>query len=368
MKQKSKFYFSATTLLVIGLISVAAEQDCSAQLETESTSRTQTFGNWNPPESSSPTARADLFPTPKPSIIRRRNADERPLQSQKPSMLSAQPPRARPLQPMSQNNMLQGRFPQEAATVGTFATVNHHEDSTAQRVLPLPRVASSWQNSNPPTADLQTQTSWSSSTPESNGEGGSRGLIQSVQSGMKDMLSGFQADGGWGEKVSTVFGGDDGRLKNVFGSLAIVIGGYLGFVWLMKKFNLSSNRGIPTEVIEVIGSAPYGPKKTLQLVRLGSKLLLLMNSPEGTQPVGEITNAEEVEYLISLCKGKRSKANSSVAEAVQRFAGKRKNDVAKMLAPTRSPSATESTFSTSQLVQALQSLQNSGQQGSVFEA
>ena len=370
MKQKSVTCLAAPGMLVIGVLFFGSTHECLAQLRTESTGRLQTFGNWSPPEQSSPTSREDLFPRAKSGYIGHQNSNERPLQSQKPSMLSEQPPRARPLQPMSSQNMIQGTFTQEPLREGKFATVNHHEASTAEGILPLPRVASSWQSQDVPKADLQTQTSWPSEIPDANTSSNSGGLVQSVQSGVKDAISGFQSEGGWGDRIAAVFGGGNVQLKKVFGSLAIVIGGYLGFVWLLKKFNLSTNRGIPTEVIEVVGSAPYGPKKSLQLVRLGSKLLLLMNSQDGTHPVGEITDAEEVEYLISLCKGKRSRASSSVTNAIQKFASKKKDDAvnaAKLLTPARS-SSTECTFSATQLVQALQSLQNSNQQNTVFEA
>ena len=32
----------------------------------------------------------------------------------------------------------------------------------------------------------------------------------------------------------------------------------------------------------------------------------LINSPEGTHPIGEITDPEEVEYLASLCQGRKT--------------------------------------------------------------
>ena len=119
------------------------------------------------------------------------------------------------------------------------------------------------------------------------------------------------------QSASSWFGGlkkqaHDVQLPKVIGSLAIVLGGYLGFVWLTRKMGGNANHGLPQEVVEVLGHTPFGAKKTLQLVRLGSKLLLLMNSPEGTQSIGEITDPHEVEYLISLCGGKKM-SRSAVA-------------------------------------------------------
>ena len=120
------------------------------------------------------------------------------------------------------------------------------------------------------------------------------------------------------EKFQSFFGGAD--LGKMLGSLALVLGGYFGLVWVFRTFN-GASRALPTEVLEVMGHAPYGPKQSLQLVRLGSKLLLLINGPDGTQPVGEITDPVEVEYLSGLCPGtKRSSvvSASSIRSAVQR--------------------------------------------------
>ena len=196
-------------------------------------------------------------------------------------------------------------------------------------------------------------------------------MVDSMQSGGKNLWSQFQSNGGWGEKIAGFFAGGNSQYGKVFGSLALIIGGYLGFVALLRKFNFSGNRSIPSEVIEVVGNAPFGPRKNLQLVRLGSKLLLLMNSPEGTHPVGEITDPEEVEYLISLCNGRGTRANGSVMSAVKQL-NQRAATPARMpgrtLHPT-SPLPAETTFSASQLVQALESLKkSSNRSGTVFEA
>jgi flagellar biogenesis protein FliO len=132
-------------------------------------------------------------------------------------------------------------------------------------------------------------------------------------------FDGLQSKGGWGEKLSGLFGGMNESTRKMLASLTVVLGGYFAFVALMRRLNPKSNRGIPSEVVEVVGNTPFGPRKNLQLVRLGSKLLLLMNTPEGTHPVGEITDPTEVEYLISLCSGKRQRASRPVMSAVDQL-------------------------------------------------
>ena len=91
----------------------------------------------------------------------------------------------------------------------------------------------------------------------------------------------------------------------VAGSLAIVLGVYFAFVWLTRQIQGSRPQGLPQEVVEVLGFAPFGPKQRLQLVRLGSKLLLLLHGTEGTSTIGEIADPNEVEYLVGLCQGRR---------------------------------------------------------------
>ena len=119
------------------------------------------------------------------------------------------------------------------------------------------------------------------------------------------MSSSFQKqwqEGQWQDKFKSYFHNFD--VGRMLGSLALVLGGYFSLVWVSRHFG--GNGKVPSEVLEILGQVPFGPKKQLQIVRLGSKLLLLINSPEGTHPIGEITDPEEVEYLASLCQGRKT--------------------------------------------------------------
>ncbi len=89
--------------------------------------------------------------------------------------------------------------------------------------------------------------------------------------------------------------------KKMLGSLALVIGGYLSLVWIGKRLQTNGTRGLPAEVIEVIGVARLDARHQLQLIRLGSKLLLVSSGPEGATNIGEITSPQEVDHLVSLC-------------------------------------------------------------------
>lgn len=90
-------------------------------------------------------------------------------------------------------------------------------------------------------------------------------------------------------------------------SLAVVIGGYLGLMMLLRLWNPQGSSALPREVVEVLGTTPLNSRQSLQLVRLGSKLLLLIHSPEGTQSLGEISNPHEVEHLAQICCQRRGR-------------------------------------------------------------
>ncbi|MFT5300516.1 MAG: flagellar biogenesis protein FliO [Mariniblastus sp.] len=141
-------------------------------------------------------------------------------------------------------------------------------------------------------------------------------VISNLKEATNEKLSGLMTslnqEGSWTDKLKSISASTD--IGKMLGSLALVLGLYFAFVWAMRKINPSSNRGIPPEVIDVLGQIPFGPRRNLQLVRLGSKLLLLLNSAEGTQSLGEITNPSEVEYLTSLCEGKFKKRQKRLAQ------------------------------------------------------
>ena len=156
-------------------------------------------------------------------------------------------------------------------------------------------------------------------------------------------------------------------LPKMLGSLAIVLGGYFGIVWLMRKFNPGSSGALPTEVVEVLGTTPFGPKKHLQVIRLGNKLLLLMNSAEGSQRIGEVSDPDEVEYLASLCMSKRKRraTRSPLARTpsaqVTMNPSRRSPTTA---VPTEAPAADN----LRDVLQQLQNVVRSQSNGSVFEA
>lgn len=195
-------------------------------------------------------------------------------------------------------------------------------------------------------------------------------MISNLKDATSQKLSGlaenFNQNGTWPEKINSLLGSSE--TSRMLGSLTFVLGIYFVFVWVMRKINPSGNAGLPPEVIEVIGQVPFGPKKNLQLVRLGSKLLLLMNSPDGTQPIGEITDPTEVDYLTSLCPGKRQTGRGNIA-AIQRVADRMVNAKSAPTSEPTPPAPTPAPTTNSNLANILRTLdQASKQNPAVFEA
>jgi flagellar biogenesis protein FliO len=188
----------------------------------------------------------------------------------------------------------------------------------------------------------------------------STSVLSNLKTATSEKLSGLvgalNLDGGLMKKFQSVFGRSD--IGKMLGSLCLVLGIYFAFVWVIRKISPAGNRGLPKEVIELIGQAPFGPRRSLQLVRLGSKLLLLINSPEGTQPIGEITDPNEVAYLTSLCPGKNT--NPTTRSAYTQPA------TIQSTAPATTQPPAQSNSNLANILQALEKAAKQG--GAVFEA
>ena len=103
-----------------------------------------------------------------------------------------------------------------------------------------------------------------------------------------------------------------GSLKNLGISLGLVLAIFFGLVWFLRRVNPASAKGgIPSEVVQVLGRAPLNGRQNMQLVRLGDKILLLAISPSGTEPLGEITDRDEVDAITEIC---RSRNQNKIAE------------------------------------------------------
>ncbi len=87
-------------------------------------------------------------------------------------------------------------------------------------------------------------------------------------------------------------------------SLAIVIGLFLGVAVLYRK-SLSANlgRGLPKNVLQVLGKTTVAPRQQMLLLRFGSKLVLVSMIQGEARTISEITDPLEVDQLAGLCEG-----------------------------------------------------------------
>jgi flagellar biogenesis protein FliO len=85
-------------------------------------------------------------------------------------------------------------------------------------------------------------------------------------------------------------------------ALAIVVGLFLLFVWLLRRGSRGTAKSLPTAVVSVLGRVPIAPKQHADLLRVGNKLVLVAQSPSGPTTLTEVTDSIEVDRLVGLCQ------------------------------------------------------------------
>jgi flagellar biogenesis protein FliO len=87
----------------------------------------------------------------------------------------------------------------------------------------------------------------------------------------------------------------------VASSLTMVVGLFLLTVWGARKHLPQAATPLPEDVVRVLGRAPLAHRQTMQLVRIGNKLVLLCVTPQGAETLAEIHDPDEVSRLTSSC-------------------------------------------------------------------
>ena len=110
-------------------------------------------------------------------------------------------------------------------------------------------------------------------------------------------------------------------IGTVVSSLAIVLGLLLAIVWCSRRFAPAGTAPLPKEAVELLGRSALAGRQTMQLVRVGGRLLLVAISPSGAQTLAEITDPVEVEHLAALCqRGKPDSATASFNRVLNQLA------------------------------------------------
>ncbi len=93
--------------------------------------------------------------------------------------------------------------------------------------------------------------------------------------------------------------------------------------WAMRRGASGSPGLLPHEALEVLGRAPLAGRQQVHLVRLGNKLVLVSVSAAGIEPLSEVTEPDEVQRLVALCRqGQTNSAALMFRQALDRFAAR----------------------------------------------
>jgi flagellar biogenesis protein FliO len=102
-----------------------------------------------------------------------------------------------------------------------------------------------------------------------------------------------------------------GSLGTVAGALAVVLGLFVVVVWITRRVGPAGSAPLPKEAVELLGRTTVSGQHALQLVRVGSRLLLVALSPQGAATLTEITEPHEVERLTAICLRQRPGSSSA---------------------------------------------------------
>jgi len=108
-------------------------------------------------------------------------------------------------------------------------------------------------------------------------------------------------------------------LITVTSSLAVVLGLFAALIWVTRKFGgRSGGTGtIPKEVFQDLGSTSIDPRTQISLLRCGQRILIIARTSNGLHPLGEITNAEEVNHLTAACLGDSKQAFHTALQSME---------------------------------------------------
>jgi len=93
-----------------------------------------------------------------------------------------------------------------------------------------------------------------------------------------------------------------GSWGSTLGSLGFVIALLLVAAYVLRKHTPAGRARLPDAVLQPLGRRPLDARNSIQLVRCGSRILVLGSSLNGLTTLAEITDPVEVDYLAGLCQ------------------------------------------------------------------
>jgi len=121
--------------------------------------------------------------------------------------------------------------------------------------------------------------------------------------------------------------GNRGGATSVFsllGSLAVVLGLFVGVAYLLRRGLPKQVRVLPREAVESLGRIPFPGRQQGQLLRVGNKLVLVSFSNAGADVIAEITDPLEVDRLAGMCaQADRHSSVKTFRDVVEQFFGEK---------------------------------------------
>lgn len=117
-------------------------------------------------------------------------------------------------------------------------------------------------------------------------------------------------------------GGDLPSLAATAASLMLVLGLFVFCTWWLRRAMPRGARVLPADVVEVLGRTPLAARQQAHLLRVGNKLLLVAVSPGVTETLCEVTDREEVERIVGLCRAAESNSSTRSFQEIFRQFGR----------------------------------------------
>jgi flagellar biogenesis protein FliO len=92
-----------------------------------------------------------------------------------------------------------------------------------------------------------------------------------------------------------------GAVVTAVGATSAVAGLFLLSVYALRRGLPRGASTLPDDVVCVLGRKQLSTRQSAQLIRVGNKLVLLSVTPDGVEPLAEVTDPAEVDRLLGLC-------------------------------------------------------------------
>lgn len=103
-------------------------------------------------------------------------------------------------------------------------------------------------------------------------------------------------------RLITDFGLQFDSLYSTLAALAIVLGLFFVCIWALRRGARKTIHMLPSTVVAVLGRVTLAPKQFAELLRIGNKLVLVAETPDGPRLLAEVTDPAEVDRLMGLCQ------------------------------------------------------------------